>query len=90
MIYRNACNGFSSRTGSKREDREAQVIVLEKSGDVSYAACGMPYNPFDKDKPVKDLYALSLSDIRKERGIDDHAPVWDPILIAANKAIKDV
>lgn len=50
--------------------RRVPVIVLEKSGDVSYAACGMPYNLFYKEKPVEDLYALGLDDIRKGRGID--------------------
>jgi NADPH-dependent 2,4-dienoyl-CoA reductase/sulfur reductase-like enzyme len=45
-------------------------VVLEKSGDVSYAACGMPYNLFFRDKPVEDLYALTLEAIRKGRGID--------------------
>jgi CoA-dependent NAD(P)H sulfur oxidoreductase len=62
--------GLSSASQIMREDHGAQVIVLEKSGDVSYAACGMPYNLFYKDKPVDDLYALSLDAIRTERGID--------------------
>ncbi|HBA86666.1 MAG TPA: NADH oxidase [Geobacter sp.] len=62
--------GLSAASQIKRQSPEAQVIVLEKTGDVSYAACGMPYNLFFKDKPVEKLYALPLEVIRKERGID--------------------
>ncbi|MDR3580071.1 MAG: FAD-dependent oxidoreductase [Oryzomonas sp.] len=70
VIIGGIAGGLSAASQIKREDRGAQVIVLEKSGDVSYAACGMPYNLFYKDKPVEDLYALNLDMIRKERGID--------------------
>ncbi len=27
----------------KREKRDAQVTVLSRSGDISYAGCGLPY-----------------------------------------------
>ncbi|MDD2900293.1 MAG: FAD-dependent oxidoreductase [Desulfuromonadaceae bacterium] len=70
VIIGGIAGGLSAASQIKREDHGAQVIVLEKSGDVSYAACGMPYNLFYKDKPVEDLYALSLESIRNDRGID--------------------
>ena len=70
VIIGGIAGGLSAASQIKREDHEARVIVLEKSGDVSYAACGMPYNLFYKDKPVEDLYAMSLDAIRNERGID--------------------
>lgn len=70
VIIGGIAGGLSAASQIKREDRDAQVIVLEKSGDVSYAACGMPYNLFFKDKPVEELYALELETILKERAID--------------------
>lgn len=70
VIIGGVAGGLSAASQIKREDHGAQVIVLEKSGDVSYAACGMPYNLYYQDKPVEDLYALSLDAIRDERGID--------------------
>lgn len=70
VILGGVAGGLSAASQIKRVDRDAQVIVLEKSGDVSYAACGMPYNLFFKDAPVEDLYALSLDTIRNGRGID--------------------
>ncbi|MBJ6800800.1 FAD-dependent oxidoreductase [Geomonas propionica] len=62
--------GLSAASQIKRQSPEAEVVVLEKSGDVSYAACGMPYNLFFRDKPVEKLYALPLETIRSERGVD--------------------
>ncbi|CAG0957431.1 FAD-dependent oxidoreductase [Geobacter sp.] len=70
VIIGGVAGGLSAASQIKRVDRETQVIVLEKSGDLSYAACGMPYNLFFKDTPVEDLYALSLDTIRNGRGID--------------------
>jgi CoA-dependent NAD(P)H sulfur oxidoreductase len=70
VIIGGIAGGLSAASQIRREDPSAQVIVLEKSGDVSYAACGMPYNLFYKDKPVEDLYALDLEAIRNDRGID--------------------
>lgn len=62
--------GLSAASQIRRQSPKDQVIVLEKSGDVSYAACGMPYNLFFKNTPVEKLYALPLETIQKERGID--------------------
>lgn len=87
VIIGGVAGGLSAASQIKREDHAAHVVVLERSGDVSYAACGMPYNLFYKDKPVEDLYALSLDDIRKGRGIDyrlHHEAV------AINPALKEV
>ncbi|OGU14071.1 MAG: NADH oxidase [Geobacteraceae bacterium GWC2_53_11] len=70
VIIGGIAGGLSAASQIKREDPDARVIVLEKSDDVSYAACGMPYNLFYKDKPVEDLYALNLDEIRTGRGID--------------------
>lgn len=62
--------GLSAASQIRRQDPLARVIILEKSGDVSYAACGMPYNLFYPDTQVEKLYAMSLETIQKERGID--------------------
>jgi CoA-dependent NAD(P)H sulfur oxidoreductase len=66
VIIGGIAGGLSAASQIRREDPGAQMVVLEKSGDVSYAACGMPYNLFYKDKPVEDLYALNLDAIRTD------------------------
>lgn len=62
--------GLSAASQIRRQSPRSSVVILEKSGDVSYAACGMPYNLFYPDTPVENLYALSLETIQQERGID--------------------
>ncbi len=62
--------GLTAASQIKRQSPQAQVIVLEKGRDVSYAACGMPYNLFYPDTPVEKLHAMSLETIEKKRGID--------------------
>ena len=62
--------GLSAASQIRRQSPQSQVVVLEKSGDVSYAACGMPYNLFFRDMPVEKLYAMPLETIQRDRGID--------------------
>lgn len=70
VIIGGVAGGLSAASQIRRDDESAEVIVLEKSGDVSYGACGMPYNLLLEDKPVEVLYPLSLEEIRMKRGID--------------------
>lgn len=43
VIIGGVAGGMSAATRLRRLDNEAQIIVLEKSGYVSYANCGLPY-----------------------------------------------
>jgi NADPH-dependent 2,4-dienoyl-CoA reductase/sulfur reductase-like enzyme len=70
VIIGGIAGGLSAASQIKRQAPDSEVVVLEKCGDVSYAACGMPYNLFYRDRPVEELYALSLETIRTGRGID--------------------
>jgi NADPH-dependent 2,4-dienoyl-CoA reductase/sulfur reductase-like enzyme len=84
VIIGGVAGGLSAASQIRREDHSAQVIVLEKSGDVSYGACGMPYNLLLEDKPVEALYPLSMDEIRIKRGIDyrlhQEVVAIDPVL----------
>ncbi|MCB4205463.1 FAD-dependent oxidoreductase [Deferribacterales bacterium Es71-Z0220] len=62
--------GLSAASQIKRQMPEAIVTVYEKSGDVSYGACGMPYNLLFKEKPVESLYAMSYGEIIHKRGVN--------------------
>lgn len=70
LIVGGSAAGLSAASQIKRSAPETEVVVLEKSRDVSYAACGMPYNLFFPDTPVEDLYALSKDAIVNVRKID--------------------
>ena len=64
--------GMSAASRLKRRDPDADVVVYEKTGDVSYSACGMPYNIADKDNPVNNLIVRSADAFINAQGIDLH------------------
>jgi NADPH-dependent 2,4-dienoyl-CoA reductase/sulfur reductase-like enzyme len=43
VIVGGVAGGMSAATRLRRLDATAEIIVLEKSGHVSYANCGLPY-----------------------------------------------
>ena len=62
--------GMSAASRAKRTMPEMDVIVLEKTEDVSYSACGMPYNIADADRDIDDLVVRRADVFRKKQGID--------------------
>ena len=61
--------GMSAARRIRRNDAQARIIVLEKSGIVSYGACGIPYFVADVIKNKDDLIALPLQKFLDD-GID--------------------
>jgi len=47
--------GMSAASRVKRTDPDIDVMVLEQTHDVSYSACGMPYNIADTDRDMEKL-----------------------------------
>ena len=62
--------GMSAASKVRREMKDAELIVFERSQHISYAACGMPYWFNGVVKQEADLLALTLDDARNKRGID--------------------
>ncbi len=62
--------GMSAASQAKRRRPDASVIVLERGHDVSYGACGMPYNIGDPTRDLDDLRVVSPQTFREKRGID--------------------
>ena len=62
--------GMSAASRAKRHMPEMEVIVLEKTEDVSYSACGMPYNIADADRDMDDLVVRAADVFRTKQGID--------------------
>lgn len=62
--------GMSAASQAKRRVKEAEVIALEKTGDVSYGSCGMPYNLMRADNPMDELVVLTADNFRNKRSID--------------------
>ncbi len=62
--------GMSAASRAKRRCPDLEVTVLEKTRDVSYSACGMPYNIADAERDVADLVVRQAQVFRDKQGID--------------------
>ncbi len=62
--------GMSAASQAKRRNPQAEVIALERGPDVSYGACGIPYNLEDPARAIQDLVVISAERFRSERGIE--------------------
>ncbi|MCX5881108.1 MAG: FAD-dependent oxidoreductase [Deltaproteobacteria bacterium] len=60
--------GMSAASRAKRNRPDIRVTVIEKTHDVSYSACGMPYNIADPSRPMKDL-VVREADVFRKQGI---------------------
>ena len=62
--------GMSAASRAKRNMPELNVHVLEMTRDVSYSACGMPYNIADPKRELDDLVVRQAEVFRKKQGIN--------------------
>lgn len=62
--------GMSAASRAKRNRPEMNIIVLEQTDDVSYSACGMPYNIADPERSMDDLIVRKAQVFRNKQGID--------------------
>lgn len=62
--------GMSAASKARRNNAQAEIVVIEKSGTVSYGACGLPYFISNEIKNAEDLLAVSIDDFRNKRNID--------------------
>ena len=62
--------GMSAASRAKRNQQELEIIVLEQTEDVSYSACGMPYNIADAEREINDLVVRHAQVFREKQGID--------------------
>lgn len=62
--------GMSAASRAKRNNPDLDVTVLEKTMDVSYSACGMPYNIADPEREIEDLVVRQAHVFREKQNID--------------------
>jgi len=70
MIIGGDAAGMSAASRAKRNRPDMDVIVLEKTYDVSYSACGMPYNLADSGRSMDDLVVRQAHVFRDRQKID--------------------
>lgn len=62
--------GMSAASRAKRKLPDLDVVVLEKGMDVSYSACGMPYNISDAESSMDELVVRDADTFINTNGID--------------------
>ncbi|MFH1985091.1 MAG: FAD-dependent oxidoreductase [Pseudomonadota bacterium] len=62
--------GMSAASRAKRRSPDMAVTVFERSQDVSYSACGMPYNIAEPHRDMNDLVVRTAEAFRAKQGID--------------------
>lgn len=62
--------GMSAASRAGRLQRDMEIIVFEQTHDVSYSACGMPYNIWDPEASMESLVVRRAEDFREKQGID--------------------
>lgn len=61
--------GLSAASKAKRLKKDLDVTVFEKSGYISYGACGLPYFVGGMIDEPMDLVSLTVDDMKTKRGI---------------------
>ncbi len=64
--------GLSAASKAKRVKPEMEIEVFEKSGYISYGACGLPYFVGDMIAEPDDLVSLTVDQMSNKRGIPTH------------------
>jgi NADPH-dependent 2,4-dienoyl-CoA reductase/sulfur reductase-like enzyme len=62
--------GMSAASRAKRRAPEMEITVFEKTNDVSYSACGMPYNIADPNRSIEELVVRQAHVFREKNHID--------------------
>jgi len=70
LVIGGVAAGLSAASKAKRNNPSAEVIVYEKTQDISYGACGLPYFVSGLISEANDLVTISAKDFREKRGID--------------------
>jgi len=61
--------GMSAASRARRHLPELEITVFEKTLDVSYSACGMPYNIAETDRDMADLVVRPAEIFKEKQGI---------------------
>jgi NADPH-dependent 2,4-dienoyl-CoA reductase/sulfur reductase-like enzyme len=62
--------GMSASSRARRLKPDMEITVLERTGDVSWAACGMPYLIADRVKSANNLVRYDVQFFKEKRDID--------------------
>lgn len=70
LIIGGIAAGMSAATRARRLRPDLDITVLEKSGDVSYGACGLPFYISGEVQNADDLIVYTAAYFQEKRGIN--------------------
>jgi NADPH-dependent 2,4-dienoyl-CoA reductase/sulfur reductase-like enzyme len=65
IIIGAVAGGMSTAAKLKREQKDAQITVYEKTSEISYGACGLPYYVSDENDDLNKLRIRSVEEFAK-------------------------
>ena len=87
IVIGGVAGGMSAATRLRRLNEKAEIIVIEKSGHVSYANCGLPYYVGGVIEEEKDLLLQTPASLHARFRLDVHV---NTEVLAINPAKKVV
>ena len=69
LIIGGTAAGLSAASKAKRLNPALDILVLEKSGYISYGSCGLPYFVGGMIEDPDDLVSLHVQEMKEKRGI---------------------
>lgn len=87
VIIGGVAGGMSAATRLRRLDENAEIVVLERSGHVSFANCGLPYYIGDVITDRNALLLQTPSSLKARFGIDVRV---DSEVVSIDRAAKSV
>ncbi|NOZ86251.1 MAG: FAD-dependent oxidoreductase [Deltaproteobacteria bacterium] len=88
LVIGGVAAGMSAASQAKRRSPDTEVVVLESGLDVSYGACGMPYNISDPKREMQDLVVITAGQFREKRGLDVRLEHRAGEIDRSNKTVK--
>ena len=87
VIIGGVAGGMSAATRLRRLDENAEIVVLERSGYVSFANCGLPYYVGDVITDRNALLLQTPTSLKARFGIDVRV---DSEVVSIDRAAKSV
>jgi NADPH-dependent 2,4-dienoyl-CoA reductase/sulfur reductase-like enzyme len=87
VIIGGVAGGMSAATRLRRLDENAEIVVLERSGYVSFANCGLPYYVGDVITDRKALLLQTPTSLHARFSIDVRV---DSEVVSIDRAAKSV
>ncbi len=88
VIVGGVAGGMSAATRLRRLDADAEIIVLEKSGHVSYANCGLPYFVGGIIEEEKSLFLQTPESLHARFRLDVRVSTEATNINASSKTIE--